>query len=55
MCWGLNTDGQLGIGNTSDMFSPTTVDFSEGTCRPSWSNRLFLEFVSQVQVVFEAS
>ncbi|MFT4308908.1 MAG: hypothetical protein ACMXYL_00265 [Candidatus Woesearchaeota archaeon] len=29
LCWGLNSEGQLGIGNTTDMFSPVLVDSSD--------------------------
>ena len=29
-CWGRNAYGQLGIGNTTDMYSPTNVDLGSG-------------------------
>ena len=29
-CWGDNTNGQLGIGSTEDMYSPTLVNLPVG-------------------------
>ena len=34
VCWGLNSNGQLGIGNTIDQYSPTAVYFDQGSPRP---------------------
>ena len=33
VCWGLNSNGQLGIGNTVDQYSPKSVSFNQGIQR----------------------
>ena len=33
VCWGLNSNGQLGIGNTVDQYSPKSVSFNQGIPR----------------------
>ena len=30
MCWGRNSNGQLGIGSTTDQYSPQAVDLDAG-------------------------
>ena len=51
VCWGFNGDGELGIGDTTDRYTPTAVSgLASGRCRPgcfcaifSWC--LLLSFV----------
>jgi alpha-tubulin suppressor-like RCC1 family protein len=41
MCWGANSEGQLGIGNRTDAYAPAAVNISSGEPGALLSERRF--------------